>query len=302
MEPGDVRTVTTGDCTDLYYVDTGMYDTAEYGAVYVLDAERPAIVDTGIGANYEYVLDALDEAGIAPEDLEVIAVTHVHLDHAGGAGYLAEACPNAAVYVHESGARHLTDPSRLWEGTRGAVGDQIDFYAEPKPVPEERVTELTDGDVIDLGDHELVARHAPGHAPHQVILEDPANDAVFTADAAGIWVPSRDRIRETSPPPQFDLEGALADAEMLVDLDRETLLYAHFGPKDADGVLTEYTDVLTDWVRAVERVRDELGDDEAVIDHFVAENETEDVWGERKARGETAMNVRGVIRYLDGRE
>ena len=302
MEPGDVRTVTTGDCTDLYCVDTGMYDTAEYGAVYVLDAERPAIVDTGIGTNYEYVLDALDEAGVAPEDLEVIAVTHVHLDHAGGAGYLAAECPNAEVYVHESGARHLKDPSRLWEGTKGAVGDQIEFYAEPKPVPEERVTELTDGDAIDLGDHELIAHHAPGHAPHQVVFEDPANDAVFTADAAGIWVPSIDRIKETTPPPQFDLEGALADAEMLVDLDRDTLLFAHFGPKAADGVLAEYTDVLTDWVRAVERVRDELGDDEAVIDHFVTENEMEGVWGERKARGETAMNVRGVLRYLDREE
>ncbi|NHN46790.1 MBL fold metallo-hydrolase [Halostella sp. JP-L12] len=302
MEPGDVWTVTAGDCTDLYYVDTGMYDTGEYGAVYVLDAERPAIVDTGIGTNYEYVLDALDEAGVAPEDLEAIAVTHVHLDHAGGAGYLAEACPNAEVYVHESGARHLIDPSRLWEGTKGAVGDQIEFYAEPEPVPAERVTELTDGDAIDLGDHELIAHHAPGHAPHQVVFEDPANDAVFTADAAGIWVPSIDRIKETTPPPQFDLEGALADAEMLVDMDRETLLFPHFGPKAADGVLAEYTDVLTDWVRAVERVRDELGDDDAVIDHFVAENEMEDVWGERKARGETAMNVRGVLRYLDRRE
>jgi glyoxylase-like metal-dependent hydrolase (beta-lactamase superfamily II) len=299
MEPGDVRTVTTGDCTDLYYVDTGMYDTAEYGAVYVLDAERPAIVDTGIGTNYEYVLDAMDEAGVAPDDLNVIAVTHVHLDHAGGAGFLAEACPNAEVYVHESGARHLADPSRLWEGTKRAVGDQIEFYTEPEPVPESRITTLEDGDVIDLGDHELVTHHAPGHAPHQVVFEDPANDAVFTADAAGIWVPSIDQITETTPPPQFDLEAALADAEMLVAMDRETLLFAHFGPKPADGVLAEYTDVLTDWVRAVERKRAELGDDDAVIDYFVERTEMDRVWGELKARGETSINVRGVLAYLD---
>jgi len=302
MEPGEVQTVTTGECTDLYCVDTGMYDTAEYGAVYVLDAERPAIVDTGIGTNYEYVLDAMDEAGVAPDDLNVIAVTHVHLDHAGGAGFLAEACPNAEVYVHESGARHLADPSRLWEGTKQAVGDQIEFYTEPDPVPESRITTLEDGDVIDLGDHELVTHHAPGHAPHQVVFEDPANDAVFTADAAGIWVPSIDQITETTPPPQFDLEAALADAEMLVAMDRETLLFAHFGPKPADGVLAEYTDVLTDWVQAVERKREELGDDDAVIDYFVEETEMDRVWGERKARGETSMNVRGVLTYLDRAE
>ncbi|WP_135534794.1 MBL fold metallo-hydrolase [Halostella pelagica] len=299
MEPGDVRTVTSGECTDLYYVDTGMYDTAEYGSVYVLDAERPAIIDTGIGTNYERILAALDEAGIERDDLEVIAITHVHLDHAGGAGFIADACPNAEVYVHESGARHLADPSRLWKGTKSAVGDQIEFYTEPEPVPDSRITELEDGDTIDLGDHELVVHHAPGHAPHQVVFEDPANDAVFTADAAGIWVPSISQITETSPPPQFDLEGTLADAEMLVAMDPETLLFAHFGPKDADGVLAEYTDVLTDWVQAVERKREELGDDEAVIDHFVENTDMGHVWGERKARGETAMNVRGVLTYLD---
>jgi len=299
MEPGDVRPVTTGDCTDLHYVDTGMYGTAEYGSVYVIDDERPAIVDTGIGTNYERVLDALAAAGIDPESLAVIAVTHVHLDHAGGAGFLADACPNAEVYVHERSAHHLADPSRLWAGTKRAVGDQIGFYTEPEPVPEERITELTDGDAIDLGEHELVAHHAPGHAPHQVVFEDPANDAVFTADAAGIRVPSVDEVKETTPPPQFDLEAALADAEMLVAMEPETLLFAHFGPAEADGVLAEYTDVLTDWVADVERERAELPDDEAVIDRFVERTTMDRVWGERKASGETAMNVRGVLAYLD---
>ena len=78
------------NCADLHYVDTGMYDVPEYGSVYIVDAERPALVDTGIGANYERVLAAMREVGVAPEELEVIALTHVHLDHAGGAGYLVE--------------------------------------------------------------------------------------------------------------------------------------------------------------------------------------------------------------------
>ena len=88
MAIGDVFTV--DGCSELHYVDTGMYDTAEYGAVYILDADRPALVDTGIGTRYEAILDALAEVGIAREDLEYILPTHVHLDHAGGAGYLAE--------------------------------------------------------------------------------------------------------------------------------------------------------------------------------------------------------------------
>ncbi len=300
MAIGDVTEVTHGACTDCYYVDTGMYDVAGYGAVYVLDAERPALVDTGIGTNHELVLAALDEVGIAREELAVIAPTHVHLDHAGGAGFLAEACPNATVAIHEIGAPHLVDPSRLIEGTRRAVGDQWQFYTDPKPVPDDRVRELTDGDVIDLGDHELRAHHVPGHAPHQVVYHDPANAAIFTADAAGLWIPSREEIHQTSPPPNFELEQALADLERFRSIGPETLLFAHFGPASySDELIGEYARVLTDWVTSVAEKREVLGDDEAVVEHFVERNDVADVWGEEKAQAETAMNVRGVLVYLD---
>ncbi|WP_435334022.1 MBL fold metallo-hydrolase [Haloarchaeobius sp. TZWWS8] len=301
MEPGDLAAVTTGECTDLYYVDTGMYDTAGYGSVYILDADEVAIVDTGIGTHYERILDALDELDIAREDVAYLVVTHVHLDHAGGAGYLAEACPNATVAVHERGARHLADPSRLWEGTKAAVGDQIEWYVEPKPVDEDRIEELQDGDVLKLGDHALHATEAPGHAPHQLVFYDPSNDAVFTADAAGIYVPSIDDVRETTPPPQFDLEQALSDVETIKEIDPSTLLYAHFGPVSADDLLDAYPERLESWVGTVEAVRAELEDDEAVVDHFADDPEMADIWGMEKASGETAMNVRGVLRYLDGR-
>jgi glyoxylase-like metal-dependent hydrolase (beta-lactamase superfamily II) len=303
MAIGDVSTVTAGDCTDLYYVDTGMYDVDGYGAVYLLDAERPALVDTGIGTNYERVLGAIDEVGLAPEDIEVVAVTHVHLDHAGGAGFLVEECPNADVYVHESGARHLVDPGRLWAGTKQAVGDQIKFYTEPEPVPEDRLVEITDGDRIDLGDHTLDVHHAPGHAPHQVVFADPANDAVFTADAAGIYAPGPDRLFPTSPPPNFDPEQCQADVDLLHELDPAVLCYTHFGPAERGDRLDVYADLLDEWVDAVAEKRAELGDDEAVIEHFVAEAVAErDMWGAEKADAEVAMNVRGVLTALDRSE
>ncbi|QLC33171.1 MBL fold metallo-hydrolase [Halarchaeum sp. CBA1220] len=299
MSPGDVFAVDS--CTDVHYVDTGMYDTAAYGAVYVVDAERPAVLDTGIGTHHERVLAALDEVGVAREELAAIVVSHVHLDHAGGAGFLAAACPNADVYVHEYGARHLVDPERLVEGTKRAVGDQWRYYVEPEPVPEERVVELADGDAVDLGDRTLTAHHAPGHAPHQVVLEDDRDGFVHTADAAGIWVPDLGRVVETSPPPNFDLETCIDDVEAIRMLDPEVLLYPHFGPgpEDVDGVLSEYEDVLTRWVGAVEEKRAELGSDEAVADHFAERTDVRAVWPEHKAEEETKMNVRGALRYLD---
>lgn len=293
---------TAGKTTDLYYVDTEMFDSLGYGAVYILDAEQPAIVDSGTGANYELVLEGLAELGIGPEDLAAIVLTHVHLDHAGGASVLAEHCPNADVYIHESGARFLRDPTRIWAGTKAVVGDRIEYYREPDPIPDDRLVELADGDTINLGDHTLDVHSAPGHAFHQVIYYDSVNDGVFCADAAGLNIPGLDGVRQTSPPSDFDLEQCVEDIETIRDLDPQALYYPHFGDRETDGLLDEYERVITTWVEDIEAKREELGDDDAVIEYFVEQTETFDVWTEQHARGEERMNVEGVLQYLDGRE
>ncbi|MFB6106685.1 MAG: MBL fold metallo-hydrolase [Halobacteriaceae archaeon] len=300
MAVGDVFEIDA--CTDLFYLDNGAFDVPFYGGVYLVDAARPALVETGMGANVERVLDLLDVAGVAPADLGAILLTHVHLDHAGGAGLLASRCPNADVYVHEAGARHLVDPSRLVAGTKRAVGDQWQYYADPAPVPADRVVEVTDGDAVSLGDRTLTAHHVPGHAPHQVVYHDDRDDAVFTGDAAGIWVPPVDDVVPTTPPPQFDLEQALADVETIRGLDPSHLLFTHFGPgpDDVSGVLDDYRETLQAFVAAVREARAALDDDAAVVDRVTGGDlPAAAAWGDRKARAETAMNVRGVLRYLD---
>jgi glyoxylase-like metal-dependent hydrolase (beta-lactamase superfamily II) len=298
----ELQEATSAGTTDLYYVDLELYETSGYGSVYIIDDERPAVIDTGTGVNYEWILDGLAELDIAPADVAVIAPTHVHLDHAGGVGYLAAECPNADICVYEAGSQFLVDPTRIWEGTKAAVGDRIKHYAEPKPVPEERIEELDDGETVDLGEHSLDVHHAPGHAFHQAVFYDPANDGVFTADAAGINHPDLDGVRQTSPPPGFGLEGCLADVEMLQELDPAALYYAHFGDHETGDLLSEYADVLQSWVEAVERKRAELDDDEAVVEYFAEQPETLGIWPEQQARGEERMNVRGVLNYVDGRE
>jgi glyoxylase-like metal-dependent hydrolase (beta-lactamase superfamily II) len=298
MEIGEVGAVDT--VPNCYYVDTGMYETPGYGSVYIYDTERPAIIDTGIGTNYEYIIDAIEEVGIAPSELEYILPTHVHLDHAGGAGFLA-AETDADVYVHESGVSFLADPGGLWEGTKEAVGNQIQFYTEPKPVPDDRVHSIEDGSTIDLGSRTLDVRHAPGHAFHQVIFYDGASDAVFAADAAGIYAQHVDRVLPTSPPPGFDLEGVIEDARMLQEIGPETICYGHFGPAAAAEHLETYIEVITEWVESVAEKRSELGDDEAVIDYFIETSDVTDVWDDPKGTEEIILNTRGVLHYLDNR-
>lgn len=300
MNDDELRAAETETGGDLYLVETGMYDVMGYGCVYILDADRPAIVETGIGTNVELILAALDELDISRSDVEVIAVTHVHLDHAGGAGYLAEACPAAAVVVHQIGAPHLVDPSRLVAGTKQAVGEQWQYYTDPIPVPEARVRAIEGGDEIDLGNHSLEAFHAPGHAPHQVVYYDDTTEAVFTGDAAGIWIPEREIAYQTSPPPNFDLGEAREDLETIQSLDPETLLFTHFGEtRYREGILEDYGDRLSEWIDDVAAAAAEFDDLEAIVEQFVADSDLHEIWGERKAADEIRVNVKGALAYLE---
>ena len=302
MAIGDVHSVGLAGVEGVHYVDVGIFDTEGYTSVYLLDAERPAVVDTGIGKHPERILDALGELGIAPDALEWIVPTHAHLDHAGGAGALAEACPNATVAVPEVGAPHLIDPGRLVEGTKRVVGDAWKHYAEPRPVPADRVRPLADGDVIDLGDRTLEVHHAPGHAPHQCVFHEPAAALTFTADAAGIYVPARDAVYPTSPPPNFDLEQCLADVELLESLDPAVLCYPHYGPALTADRLEECAAGLEAWVAEVEAARARFEDDEAVVEHLVEVDDRDELWGAERATANVALDARGVLRYLDRRE
>ena len=285
---------------DLYVHDAGMFDTDEYGSVYVYDAERPAVIDTGTGANREALFGTLDAVGIGPSSLAWIAPTHAHLDHAGGAGYLAERYPEAEVVLPDRGVRHLVDPDALVAGTKSAVRDQWEYYAEPEPVPDDRIAGLSDGDRIDLGDRELVVHDAPGHAPHHAVYHEPDAGVVFTADAAGIYVPAADTVRQTTPPPQFDLDQCLRDLELIADLDPEYLCFGHFGPREYDpDLIGAAKRAYGEWVEAVRAKRAELNDDGAVVEHFEAASRDVEFWNPERARAEASLNTRGVLAFLD---
>jgi len=247
---------------DVHVVDTELFGAPGLHAAYLVDGDRPVLVDAGAAPAADAVEAALADRGVGPDDLAGVVATHVHLDHAGAVGALADRFPAATVYVHERGRPYLTDGDRLdrlVESARDAVGDAADAYGRPEPVPDDRVVELADGDAVDCGDRSLDVLHAPGHAPHQVALRDDRSGALFAADAAGMFLGGA--LLPTTPAPDFDLEESLATVDRLRATEPSTLCYGHFGARaDAVAALDAYADRLPAWVAAVEEAHESTGD------------------------------------------
>lgn len=279
-------------------VDVEMMGLKGYGGLYILTTSKPALIETGFSHTVEKTLAALDEVGLRPEEIAYIAPTHVHMDHAGGAGYLAEACPNAQIVCHHVGAPHLVDPTKLVASVQRAVGPLFEHYGSMKPVPAERLVAVRGGERFELGDgYALEILNTPGHAPHHASFYEPKTKGLFTGDAVGIY---REGLgfTMTTPPPSLHYEDWQRTLARLRELDLEWLYFTHYGAHGRPyELLDEFSRRLHDWVTRVEAKWRELGDERAVKDYFV-EVETEalaayyEPW---MIRGEVEMNVTGVL-------
>lgn len=240
--------------SDVFHIDTRMGGYSGITSGYLIRSSRPCLIETGTARSAPTVIAALEHLGLGPEDLATIVVTHIHLDHAGGVGDLARDYPNATVVVHEKGARHLADPSRLVASAHRVFGPDMDrLFGDLLPVPQERLVVLADSGSIDLGDgRSLEAFHNPGHASHHVGLVDSHTGDLYTGDAAGTYIPETADVRPATPPPDFDLDLALSSLARMRDAQATRLLFSHFGPvTDVDATLERSADELRSWVSSI---------------------------------------------------
>lgn len=221
-------------------------------ASYVLTGERTAIIETGPTCTVENLLVGLKEIGVKTEEVDYVAVSHIHIDHAGGAGTLLRHLPNARLLVHVKGAPHLINPEKLWKQTKHVLGSLAEMYEEIEPVSKERVIAATDGMVIDLGKGiEFKVLEMPGHASHELSFYERASRGIFPGDAAGVYLNKLDVIIPTTPPP-FNLEMTLASLERLMSMKPRWLYYSHFGPtSDATKKLETYISQLDLWAKII---------------------------------------------------
>ncbi len=307
------------DITDLghgvFQIDTRMAGYNGITAGYLIRGDRPCLVETGTAPSAPVVRDALGRLGIGPGDLATVVVTHIHLDHAGGAGDIAAMFPAAQIVVHYRGARHLADPSRLMASARLVYGDALDrLFGVLAPVPADRIVAVEDTGTVDLGGgRRLDSHYSPGHAKHHVGLIDSESGDLYVGDAAGVYMPETGDLRPATPPPDFDLEIALASLSKFAALQPTRLLFSHYGPvTPVAETLDRSAEELRVWVEETRQAR-AAGLD---LDHAVAmvRDRTRDRYAASRPDvdpaiakkfdrvGGAASNVGGIMDWLDKTE
>jgi glyoxylase-like metal-dependent hydrolase (beta-lactamase superfamily II) len=194
------------------------------------------IIDTGTNQGVPRVLSTLRGLGVAPDGVDYVLVTHVHLDHAGAAGALLKACPNARLVVHPRGARHMVDPDKLVLGSIAVYGERLfrALYGDIVPAPVERVIEAAEGFELDFRGRMLGFLDTPGHARHHICVFDEASRGVFSGDTFGISyrefdVDGRPFVFPTTTPVQFEPEALHASIDRLMSLQPRAAYLTHYG-------------------------------------------------------------------------
>ncbi|WP_116810756.1 MBL fold metallo-hydrolase [Steroidobacter cummioxidans] len=248
----------------IFVIDTGFVRPRFDAAYLVVDNGRAAYIETGPNSAVPRLLAALEVAGLDRSAVDYVIPTHVHLDHAGGAGLLMSELPNARMLIHPRGARHMIDPTVLMEGVRAVYGVEVANrdYGELVPVPEERVTTTSDGMVVTLGGRQLRFMDTPGHAKHHNCIWDEVSRGWFTGDTFGIaypelYTPNGPYVVPATAPVQFDQEALHESIKRLLAYRPTQMYLTHYGavanPEQLSVQFLSQVDAMAEAARSLAR-------------------------------------------------
>ena len=294
-------------------IDTLTAGMTKVTAGYLIDAPRPTLVECGPALSIDNVIDGLHELGMDASDLAYLVLSHIHLDHAGGAGDIAKAFPSATIVVSEIGARHLVDPERLNASSRRVYGELMDkVYGDCTPIDAQRVRGVGDGERLDLGGgRALDLLYTPGHAKHHIAAFDSDSGALFVGDSVGVKMPGMTTIRPATPPPDFDLVLAERTLQRYRDLQPAVVYLAHYGAVDPpQESLQEASDRLRMWAETAEAAYAEHNEldhiTETLARRFADEVAADPADPEAEARVSLLSgfesNAAGLLRYFTLRD
>ena len=291
---------------DVLQIDTMTAGVSKVTAGFLLAAARPTLIECGPALSIDAVIDALRGLGLDADDLAYLVVSHIHLDHAGGAGDVANAFPNARIVVSDLGARHLVDPERLNASSRRVYGDLMDsIYGNCTPIAAERIIAIDGRTELDLGGGRLLDIFAtPGHAKHHISMLDNDTGALFVGDSVGVKTPGTGPLRPATPPPDFDLDLAQRSIDRYREIAPQRVYLAHYGAIDPPlESLAEASDRLRAWAEVAREAVAEHDELDHVADtlaaRFAADIVTDDEESARRVGilGGYRSNAMGLLRY-----
>ena len=213
----------------IYLVDLKPAGLSQFIASYIIKAKKIAIIETGPAVTVPNLLSGLEEIKVKKEDVDFVLVSHIHLDHSGGAGSLLNYLPNAKLVVHRRGVPHIVNPQKLWMQSKQVLSEIAELYKAPVPVESKRIIVAEDTMAFNLGNSvELRVVETLGHASHHQSFYEKRSQGIFTGDTLGVYIHSFDALIPTTPPP-FHLETTLASIRKLKQLKPRCLFYSHFG-------------------------------------------------------------------------
>jgi glyoxylase-like metal-dependent hydrolase (beta-lactamase superfamily II) len=259
----------------LDYVDLDFLGVPEIIATVVLHgASGVTLIDPGPATTLDHLRLSLQRKSMAIADVRQVLLTHIHLDHAGATGALLRENPAIDVFVHERGAPHMIDPSKLLASATRLYGADMDrLWGDFLPVPAERVRALSGNERISAGGRDLEVAYTPGHASHHVTYFDPSSRVAFVGDTAGVRRPGRNCVMPPTPPPDIDLDAWHISEDRILAWEPDTLFLTHFGPFHAPRLhFQDMTDRLAQWSRIVRKLlADASLDEEGRLSAFMSE-------------------------------
>ena len=261
----------TPDLT-LVPLDQNLPGFTSFIGAWLYKKEKTILVDVGTAATIPVLVESLKALGVS--HLDAILLTHIHIDHAGGIGEMAALFPDTPIVCHETGIRHLVEPSRLWEGSLKTLGKTAEAYGPFRPVPSERLY-----DAAGYTEHGVLPAMTPGHAPHHVSYFIDA--CLFAGEAGGVFIrtPDNENYLRPATPPRFFFETYIDSVDKLIKKAPAMICYGHFGfHDDAVGMLETHRKQLLLWREIVEDEinRSQQMEDEAVVGNCLQRLLTED--------------------------
>ncbi len=299
-------------------VDTG-YIRPRLAACYLLRQDgHIAVIETGVNANVDGLLQLIDDKGVRREHIDYVIPTHVHLDHAGGAGRLMQELPNARLVIHPKGARHMIDPSKLIAGASAVYGEQNfkRIYGNILPVAADRIIEADDGFTINFHGRELLFLDTPGHARHHFCIWDQESRGMFTGDTFGISyqeLGNKDRIfaMATTTPVQFDPDALHSSIDRLLSFKPRYMYLTHFGRIDAiRNMATQVHETINQYVDLAKKFKGECANDfvahleDAILEYLVIhvmdiKPDINRQYAQKMLEMDCRLNAQGVAFWLD---